>query len=129
MYLRSPASTARGVKVAQLKEQLAEYGDKFEVVDVPDIATTQFPEALVGVDALIHTASPLSGRQDASSTIKVSLCAVDAIFAYSQNLASLAECRTGNNEYCAASSTSGSQEDRCDQLDCGCSYRRRHLHR
>jgi hypothetical protein len=50
-------STARGDKVAQLKQKLARFGDKLEVVDVPDIAKGTFP--LEGVDAVMHTASPL----------------------------------------------------------------------
>ena len=35
-----------------------------EVVDIADIVHGQFEDALVGVDAVIHTASPLPGRMD-----------------------------------------------------------------
>ncbi|KIY53434.1 NAD(P)-binding protein [Fistulina hepatica ATCC 64428] len=52
-------STARGAKAEQLK---AQYGDKIEVVTITDVAKDQFPEALAGVDALVHVASPLPGR-------------------------------------------------------------------
>jgi hypothetical protein len=51
--------TARGAKVTQLKERLAKFGDRAEVVDIPDIANGLFP--LDGVDAVIHTACPLPG--------------------------------------------------------------------
>jgi hypothetical protein len=58
--LQSICSTARGVKVAQLRQRLEAlgYGDKAEVVDVPDIAHGVF--SLHGVSAVIHTASPLA---------------------------------------------------------------------
>jgi hypothetical protein len=33
-----------------------------EIVEISDIVHGQFQDALVGVDAVIHTASPLPGR-------------------------------------------------------------------
>lgn len=40
---------------------------------IADIATDQFPDALKGVKAVIHTAAPISGRvNDAESLLKVS---------------------------------------------------------
>ncbi|KAJ7435151.1 hypothetical protein FB451DRAFT_990883, partial [Mycena latifolia] len=51
-------AAARGAKADHLKSSYASYGDRFEVVKITDISHDQFPEALVGVDAVIHTASP-----------------------------------------------------------------------
>ncbi|KAJ7612291.1 D-lactaldehyde dehydrogenase [Roridomyces roridus] len=49
-------SAAKG---RHLKRFFAPYGDKFELVVVPDItATGAFDEAVQGVDAIAHTASP-----------------------------------------------------------------------
>ena len=61
--------TARGEKVGQLKERLASFGDALEVIDVPDIVTGIFP--LDGVDAVIHTASPLPGVTSPEKVLRV----------------------------------------------------------
>ena len=46
-------------KSAFLKEQFAEYGERFELVAVEDITKDgAFDEAVKGVDAIAHTASP-----------------------------------------------------------------------
>ncbi|KAJ7137439.1 D-lactaldehyde dehydrogenase [Mycena crocata] len=46
-------------KCAHLRETFASYGDKFELVVVPDITQEgAFDEAVKGVDAIEHTASP-----------------------------------------------------------------------
>ncbi|KAK7002479.1 D-lactaldehyde dehydrogenase [Favolaschia claudopus] len=46
-------------KGKHLKEVFASYGDKFEVVEVPDITVEgAFDDAVKGVDAIEHTASP-----------------------------------------------------------------------
>ncbi|KAJ7881925.1 hypothetical protein B0H13DRAFT_2539917 [Mycena leptocephala] len=55
---------ARGTKADHLKSSYASYGDRVEVVKITDISHDQFPEALVGVDAIIHLASPLPGRAE-----------------------------------------------------------------
>lgn len=52
-----------------MKERLASFGDALEVVDVPDVATGIFP--LDGVDAVIHTASPLPGVASPEKVIEV----------------------------------------------------------
>ncbi|KAJ7757988.1 hypothetical protein B0H16DRAFT_1370677 [Mycena metata] len=57
-------AAARGAKADHLKSSHARYGDRFEVVKITDISHDQFPEALVGVDAIIHLASPLPGRAE-----------------------------------------------------------------
>ena len=58
LYLRS---TARGGKVALLRDRLTALGfsNQAEVVDIPDISIGDFP--LDGVSAVIHTASALFG--------------------------------------------------------------------
>ncbi|KAG5638422.1 hypothetical protein H0H81_012753 [Sphagnurus paluster] len=55
-------SSARGRRVAELKESYARFGDRFQVVDIPDLAVGDFTAALQGVDGLIHAAAPLAGR-------------------------------------------------------------------
>jgi nucleoside-diphosphate-sugar epimerase len=50
-------TTARGAKVAALKKQLSRFGNKLDVIDIPDITTGVLN--LDGVDAVMHTASPL----------------------------------------------------------------------
>ena len=64
------SSVARGAKAQHLKSFYADQKDRFEVVSIADIVKDQFPEALVGVDAVIHTASPLDGT-DPQSTLNV----------------------------------------------------------
>ena len=48
------------------------YGDKFEVVNVSDVAIDDISEHLKGVTAVIHTAAPLSSRGDAKFILRVS---------------------------------------------------------
>ncbi|KAJ7110629.1 hypothetical protein C8R44DRAFT_934354 [Mycena epipterygia] len=57
-------AAVRGAKVEQLKSSYASYGERFEVVPIADIVRDQFPEALVGVHAIIHTACMLPGRAE-----------------------------------------------------------------
>ena len=42
-----------------------------EIVEISDIVHGQFQEALVGVDAVIHTASPLPGRASSQEMLNV----------------------------------------------------------
>ncbi|KAJ6571117.1 NAD(P)-binding protein [Mycena capillaripes] len=52
-------------KGTHLKEVFASYGDKFELVVVPDITKEgAFDEAVKGVDAIEHTASPFHFQAD-----------------------------------------------------------------
>ncbi|KAJ7127877.1 hypothetical protein C8R44DRAFT_778943 [Mycena epipterygia] len=55
-------AAARGAKADLLKSSYRSYGERVEIVSIADIAHDQFPEALVGVNAVIHLASPLPGR-------------------------------------------------------------------
>ena len=43
-----------------------------EVVEISDIVHGQFQDALVGVDAVIHVASPLPGQADPQEMLNVS---------------------------------------------------------
>ncbi|KAF9463092.1 hypothetical protein BDZ94DRAFT_1260038 [Collybia nuda] len=63
-------ATARGPKVVGLRNSYASFGDRFEAVVVDDIATDQFPDALKGVDAVIHSASPLPGAGTQEGILK-----------------------------------------------------------
>jgi hypothetical protein len=71
LKLEIPNSAARGAKADHLKSSYAGYGDRFESVKITDIAHDQFPEALVGVDAIIHLASPLPGRAEPAALLAV----------------------------------------------------------
>ncbi|KAJ6454116.1 hypothetical protein C8R45DRAFT_882125 [Mycena sanguinolenta] len=64
---------ARGTKADHLKFSYASYGDRFESIKMTDITYDQFPEALVGVDAIIHVASPLPGRADPATILKAAI--------------------------------------------------------
>ncbi|KAF8064916.1 hypothetical protein FPV67DRAFT_1671222 [Lyophyllum atratum] len=64
---------ARGSKVAELAKTYARFGDNFEAVTISDIATNQFPEALSGADALIHSGTPIAGRQSPEAVLKTSI--------------------------------------------------------
>ena len=64
-------SAARGKKAEALKVLYAN-NPSIEVVDITDIIHDQFQDALVGVDAVIHTASPLPGRAEPQEMLDVS---------------------------------------------------------
>lgn len=68
-------SAARGGKVASLKATYAEYADQFEAFSIADIASDQFPEALEGVDAVIHSAAPIAEKAS-SPEILLEVCPV-----------------------------------------------------
>ncbi|KAI0313317.1 hypothetical protein OF83DRAFT_1141974, partial [Amylostereum chailletii] len=53
--------TARSSKAAQLQKNYASHGNKFEVTIIDDITTSDFTDAVEGVDAIIHVASPFGG--------------------------------------------------------------------
>ncbi|KAF7358482.1 Epimerase domain-containing protein [Mycena venus] len=55
---------ARGPKADYLQSTYASYGNRVEVVKITDIAHDQFPDTFIGVDAIIHLASPLAGRAE-----------------------------------------------------------------
>ena len=63
-------SAARGRKAEALRVLYAN-NRSVEVVDIADIVHGQFEDVLVGVDAVIHTASPLPGRVDPQDMLNV----------------------------------------------------------
>ncbi|KAJ7154748.1 hypothetical protein C8R46DRAFT_443045 [Mycena filopes] len=65
----SVKGAARGRKV-QLLQKALEKCPKFEVVEIPDIATADFSEAFKDVGAVIHTAAPIPGRSDGETGLK-----------------------------------------------------------
>lgn len=71
-------SAARGPKVAELQKSYAKFGKQFEAVTVNEIATDQFPDALKGVDAVIHSASPLGGTPEELLKVRPCRCRVMA---------------------------------------------------
>jgi len=66
-------AAARPSKVEQLRSGYITYGKNFEVVAIPDIASDQFPEALKGVHAVIHAASPIPQRSNHEEMLKVAV--------------------------------------------------------
>ncbi|KAJ7575156.1 hypothetical protein C8J56DRAFT_460543 [Mycena floridula] len=62
-------AAARTAKVEQVRAAYAKYGQDFEVVEIADIATDQFPEALKGVHGVIHAASPSPHKADIDEMI------------------------------------------------------------
>ncbi|KAJ3876431.1 hypothetical protein F5051DRAFT_411508 [Lentinula edodes] len=64
-------AAVREKKAAHFRQGYERFKDQLEVVAIADIATDQFPDALKGVKAVIHTAAPISGRvNDAESLLK-----------------------------------------------------------
>ncbi|KIY43332.1 NAD(P)-binding protein, partial [Fistulina hepatica ATCC 64428] len=53
--------SARGKRLEGLKKAFAKT-DRFEAIDIPDIASSNLTHAFEGVDALLHTAAPLPGE-------------------------------------------------------------------
>ncbi|KAJ6535063.1 hypothetical protein B0H19DRAFT_1184841 [Mycena capillaripes] len=66
-------AAARGGKADHLQSSYASYGDRFAVVKIADIAHDQFPEALVGVDGILHLASPLPGRAEPAAMLQAAV--------------------------------------------------------
>ncbi|KAF7298742.1 Epimerase domain-containing protein [Mycena indigotica] len=60
---------ARGRKVAAIREAFAKY-PQFEAVEIPDLATADYTDALAGVGAIIHTAAPIPGRADSETAFR-----------------------------------------------------------
>ena len=61
-------SAARGKKAEALRVL---YADNDSIVEISDITQCQFQDALVGVDAVIHSASPLPGRASRQEMLNV----------------------------------------------------------
>ncbi|KAG9219963.1 hypothetical protein CCMSSC00406_0006876 [Pleurotus cornucopiae] len=71
-------ATARPSKVANLQASYTdayntEDSQRVQVAPISDLVHGEFPEIFEGIDALIHVASPLAGREDPDSTIKTAV--------------------------------------------------------
>ncbi|KAA1470035.1 NAD-P-binding protein [Dentipellis sp. KUC8613] len=65
--------TARSSKADRVAAAYAAFGDKFEVVVVEDIATSDLTAAFEGVSGLIHVASPLPFSADAETILRTAV--------------------------------------------------------
>ncbi|KAF8813958.1 NAD(P)-binding protein [Phlegmacium glaucopus] len=65
-------AAARGRKAEALRVLHAK-NSSIEIIEIADIIYDQFRDALVGVDAVIHTASPLPGRTDPQDTLNTAI--------------------------------------------------------
>jgi len=61
--------TARGAKFQKLVETVRKPG--LEFVQIDDVATGDFTEALKGVDVVLHMACPLAGKKGLDETFQV----------------------------------------------------------
>ncbi|KAJ7092099.1 hypothetical protein C8R43DRAFT_1141945 [Mycena crocata] len=62
-------AAARGSKVDHLRSTYAGYDSRFEAIEIADLSHGQFPEKLGSVDAVIHLASPLAGREEPAALL------------------------------------------------------------
>ena len=65
-------SVVRSPKAEALKTAYSKYEGKVEIVVVDDLIKGDFTDALRGVSALIHVASPVPGRDETKALIDVS---------------------------------------------------------
>ncbi|KAI0275427.1 NAD-P-binding protein [Gloeopeniophorella convolvens] len=63
-------AAARSGTAPRLVENYKSFGDRFSITIIDDISTSDFVEALQGVQAVIHVASPLSGAAEAGVVLK-----------------------------------------------------------
>ncbi|KAI0695059.1 NAD-P-binding protein [Cerioporus squamosus] len=61
--------TARGAKLALVRDHFKS-NSNFEAIQIDDIATSDFHDALIGVDAVLAVACPLPGRADPYEQLK-----------------------------------------------------------
>ena len=55
-----------------MRKVYSKYGDKVEIVVVEDLARGDFTNALDGVSAVIHAATPIPGREELKDVLEVS---------------------------------------------------------
>ncbi|KAI0358996.1 NAD-P-binding protein [Trametes cingulata] len=65
--------TVRSSKVDFVRESNAIYGSDVEVIGIDDLAFGDFTDALKGVDAVIHVAAPLPGRDTPEDALTASI--------------------------------------------------------
>ncbi|KAF7297489.1 Epimerase domain-containing protein [Mycena indigotica] len=70
----SVRAIARGDKATQIRTAYGEFGARFEVVEIADLATEQLPaEKWTGVSALLHLATPMPGRVAVDRQIQLAI--------------------------------------------------------
>ena len=62
---------ARSRKAEALRKAYAKYGDRVDVVVIEDLIKGDFTDALKGVSAVIHAASPAPGREELKDILEV----------------------------------------------------------
>ena len=63
--------TVRSRKAEALRKAYAKYGDRVDIVVVEDLIKGDFTNALKGVSAVIHAASPAAGREELKDILEV----------------------------------------------------------
>ena len=58
-------------KAEALRKAYAKYGDRVDIVVVEDLIKGDFTDALKGVSAVIHAASPAAGREELKDILEV----------------------------------------------------------
>ena len=61
----------RSRKAEALRKAYAKYGDRVDIVVVEDLIKGDFTNALKGVSAVIHAASPAAGREELKDILEV----------------------------------------------------------
>ena len=61
----------RSRKAEALRKAYAKYGDRVDIVVVEDLIKGDFTNALRGVSAVIHAASPAAGREELKDILEV----------------------------------------------------------
>jgi len=63
----------RSQKAAALRKAYDKHGDKVDIVVVEDLVRGDFTDALKGVSAVIHVATPTPGREELKDILEVVL--------------------------------------------------------
>ena len=114
-FLTFNVSAARGRKAEALRVLYAD-NSSVEVVEISDIVHGQFQDALVGVDAVIHTASPLPGRAAPQDMLNVR-AAYETLISVKLILLLLVGCRRGIFECFTTRREGRGQEVCCYKLN------------
>jgi len=61
----------RSRKADSLRKAYAKHGDKVDIVVMEDLVTDKFTDALKGVSAVIHTATPVPGRETLADILTI----------------------------------------------------------
>lgn len=89
---------SRWRKADALRQAYAKYGDRVEIVVVNDLVKGDFTDALKGVSAVIHTATPVPGREELQDILKVSRPSLGGLIPSSHRL--FPDHQGGSSEHC-----------------------------